>query len=76
MTQVVDQPTRGNNMLDLLLTNRPSLVNRLATLTPISTKNEDNCVPLSVNTIYIIAKKHKGKSVTPKSRLGKLKTYV
>ena len=51
LTQVVDQSTRGNNILDLLLTNRPSLVNRLASLPPLSAKADHNCVLLSINTI-------------------------
>ena len=57
LTQVVDQPTRGNNILDLLLTNRPSLVNRLASLPPLSAKADHNCVLLSINTKAFIAKK-------------------
>ena len=42
LIQVVDQPTRGNNILDLLLTNRPSLVNRLASLPPLSAKADQS----------------------------------
>ena len=55
LTQVVDQPTRGNNILDLFLTNMPSLVNRLESLPPLSDKADHNCVLLSISTKAFIA---------------------
>ena len=55
LTQVVDQPTRGNNILDLFLTNMPSLVNRLESLPPLSAKADHNCVLLSISTKAFIA---------------------
>jgi len=61
LTQVVDRPTRGNNTLDLLFTNRPSLVSRLSILPPITDKADHSCVLLNIDTKAVIPKKPKRK---------------
>ena len=57
LTQVVDRPTRGKNTLDLLFTNRPSLVSRLSILPPLTPKADHNGVLISIDTKAVITKK-------------------
>merc|ERR1712074_71100 len=57
LTQVVDRPTRGKNTLDLLFTNRPSLISRLSILPPLTAKADHSCVLLNIDTKAVIPKK-------------------
>ena len=52
LTQVIDQPPRGDNTLDLLVMNNPTLVNRTEILPEISDHN------IVFTEIYIILKKY------------------
>ena len=52
LTQVIDQPTRGDNTLDLLVINNPTLVNRTEILPEISDHN------IVFTEIYINPKKY------------------
>ena len=50
LTQVVDEPTRGDNVLDLVFTNNPTLVNNSQIMPPLA-KQADHCtVYVDINT--------------------------
>ena len=50
LTQVVDEPTCGDNVLDLVFTNNPTLVNNSQIMPPLA-KQADHCtVYVDINT--------------------------
>ena len=61
MEQVVEDPTREKNVLDLFLTNVPSKVNKVEVIPDVS----DYCVPLMVLDISPPSKKTSSKKSFP-----------
>ena len=49
LNQVVGQPTRGKNILDLLLTNYPSFTNEVEVMSPLTDIADHNIVYISVS---------------------------
>ena len=50
LTQVVDHPTRKENILDLFFTTNPTLVNQVMTVPPISNEADHDIVFIDLNT--------------------------
>ena len=57
LSQVVKEPTRKENILDLFLTSNPSLINRVSTTPPLSSEADHNIVFIDVNTRALIPKR-------------------
>ena len=57
LSQVVKEPTRKENILDLFLTSDPSLINRVTTTPPLSSEADHNIVFIDVNTRAMIPKR-------------------
>ena len=57
LSQVVREPTRKENILDLFLTSNPSLIIRVSTTPPLSSEADHNIVFIDVNTCALIPKR-------------------
>ena len=49
LEQIVDEPTRGDNILDLLFTNNPTLINNAQCMPPLSQQADHNTVFIDMN---------------------------
>ena len=56
LTQLVHEPTRKNNILDLVLTNNPTLFNNIKTMPPLSTQADHDTVFIDLDIKPITAK--------------------
>ena len=50
LTQIVDHPTRKENILDLFFTTNPTLVNQVMTVPPLSNEADHDIVFIDLNT--------------------------
>ncbi len=57
LSQVVNHPTRKDNILDLFFTSNPSLINRVTTAPPLSIEADHNIVFIDVNSRAVIPKR-------------------
>ena len=49
LEQIVTEPTRGDNILDLVLTNNPTLINNAQSMPPLSPQADHNTVYVGMN---------------------------
>ena len=57
LSQIVDHPTRKENLLDLFFTSNPSLINRVITVPPLTPDADHDIVFIDVNTRATVPKK-------------------
>ena len=57
LTQVVDQPTRRSNILDLFLTTNPTLINRVTTSPPLTAEADHDITFIDINSRAFLSKR-------------------